>query len=523
MTRQTFVFIVAGLLLVTLGAGGGYWFAMRRMHDLPATPGTASTPTPAAASAPDAKSTTAPGRRVLYWHDPMVPGQKFDKPGKSPFMNMDLVPVYAEDAGISEGGVTITARTAQNLGIRLAEVKQSSLHMSFTTTGAVSVDERTLSAVQARVNGYIEKLHVRAQYDAVGHGQPLLEIYSPEWLAAQEEYLVLRRSTQPDIASLAQAARMRLGLLGVPEAQIQRIEQTDRPAPRITLHAPEAGVVWEISAREGMAVNPGLTLFRLASLNTVWVNAEVPETQAAQVRPGAPVTARVTALPDALYRGTVATLLPDVNATTRTLKARIVLANPGARLKPGMFATLEFGAADKFALTVPTEAVIYTGKRTVVIVEENRGKFRPVEIETGRDNGDMIEVRKGLAAGQKVVASGQFLIDSEASLKTTLNRLQTTSDSTATGMTESVLHTGNGKINRIDAASGTLEITHGPMPTLKWPAMTMMFRADRATLANARVGDDIEFDVLEKPDKDGDYIIARIAPRSKATTAGAKK
>ncbi len=515
MTRQHSVFTLAGLLLAALGTGGGYWFALRRTHVPPATPATS-------AATPDTHSAVLPGRRVLYWHDPMMPGQKFDKPGKSPFMNMDLVPVYAEDTASGDGGVTINARTTQNLGVRLAEVRSLPLPMGFTATGAVGVDERSLSTVQARVNGYIEKLHVRAQYDSVVRGQPLVDIYAPEWLAAQEEYLVLRRATQPDTPALASAARARLLLLGIPQAQITRIEQTGQPAPRVTLHAPEAGVVWEIGAREGAAVNPGLTLFRLASLDTVWVNAEVPESQAALVRPGAPVTARVIALPEALYHGVVATLLPEVNTVTRTFKARVVLTNPQARLKPGMFATLVFGAADKVALTVPSEAVIHTGRRTVVILAEDNGLFRPLEVDTGREVGDVTEIRKGLAAGQKVVVSGQFLIDSEARLKTTLNRLQAAPDAAAASA-KPAQHTGSGKIRRIDAAAGTLEISHGPMPTLQWPAMTMLFRADKATLANVNAGDEIEFDILEKPSKDGDYHITRIAPRGKSSLAGAKK
>jgi Cu(I)/Ag(I) efflux system membrane fusion protein len=421
MKRNTFILMLISFVIISISAAGGYWFALRRQHAGPVAP---AIPAATSAAAP------ASDRRVLYWHDPMVPGTKFDKPGKSPFMDMDLVAVYADEAA-DDGKVIISARTAQNFGIRIAEVKEARMPTGFTATGAVNVDERSLSAVQARVNGYIEKLHVRAQYDRVERGQPLAEIYSPEWLAAQEEYLVLKRSTQPGADVIAQAARVRLTLLGIAETQIQRIEHTGKAEPRVTLHAPEAGVVWEINVRDGMAVSSGMPLFRLANLGSVWVNAEVPETDAALVRPGAVVTARAPALPDALYKGTVATLLPDINAATRTIKARIVLANPGARLKPGMFVSVTFSDDAKPMLTVPAEAVIHTGKRSVVIVaavDEKGGKFRPVDVETGRDSGGMTEIRKGLMPGQKVVASGQFLIDSEASLKTTLNRLQSAPD-----------------------------------------------------------------------------------------------
>jgi membrane fusion protein, copper/silver efflux system len=507
MKRQTWVSILVGLLLSAVGAAGGYWFATRRLHTDPA----AATP---------GKSEPAAGRRVLYWHDPMTPGPKFDKPGKSPFMNMDLMPVYADEAA-NDGKVTISARTAQNLGIRIVEVKESRMPEGFAATGTVSMDERSLSAVQARVNGYVEKLHVRAQYDVVARVQPLVEIYSPEWLAAQAEYLVLRRSTLPGTVSIAQAARARLVLLGVSEAQIQRIEKSGHAEPRVTLYAPEGGVVWEIAAREGMAVNPGVSLFRLANLGSVWVNAEVPETEASRVRPGVQVTARATALPDVVYKGTVATLLPDVSATTRTIKARIVLANPGGRLKPGMFVEVAFGGEAKPMLMVPAESVIHTGKRSVVIVAEDGGKFQPVDVEIGRDNGDMSEIRKGLVAGQKVVASGQFLIDSESSLKTTLTRLESVKDA-VTAPSDSGLknsqHRGSGKVNQIDAKDGTLEISHGPIPALKWPAMTMSFRVeDKGFLKGIKSGDEIEFEINGVPDKDGNHMITRVAPRKQET------
>lgn len=515
MKRHVFVIIVTALLIAGVGVGGGYWFALRSMHAQIATPPAA--PAGSTATTPDSKTGPAVERKPLYWHDPMVPGPKFDKPGKSPFMDMQLVPVYAEE-GADQGKVTISPRTQQNLGIRIVDVKQGNMQMSFTTTGAISVDERSLTAVQARVTGYIEKLNVRAQYDAVARGQPLAEIYSPEWLAAQEEYLVFKRSTQPGLEPLAQAARQRLVLLGVSDAQIQRIEQSGQPTPRVTLHAPEGGIVWELGVREGMSVNPGMVLFRLAGLGSVWVNAEVPEAEAALVRPGVPVTARASAFPETIYKGTVAALLPDVNATTRTIKARIVLANPGGRLKPGMFATVEFDSTAKPALMVPTEAVIHTGTRTVVIVSEDGGKFRPVNVEVARESADMTEIRKGLSAGQKVVASGQFLIDSEASLKSTLTRLES-SESPTTGKSLDGKHMGSAKVTDIDAAKSKIDLSHGPIPSMKWPAMTMGFRVeDKSQLAGLKAGDEIEFELRGEPDKDGDYSITRITKKpAKAT------
>lgn len=510
MKRQATILILGGLALLGAGIGGGYWYALQHMH-----PGTAEQPqtSPGTASNKDEKPGPAADRKLLYWHDPMVPGPKFDKPGKSPFMDMQLVPVYA-DAGADEGQVTISPRTLQNLGIRTVEVKQGRMEKGLTTVGAVSIDERTIVVVQSRVSGYIEKLYVRAQYDPVARGQRLAEIYAPEWLSAQEEYLALKRSSQPGADALAQAARQRLLLLGVSEQQIRSVEQTGKPDARVTLFAPENGLVWELGARDGMAVSPGLTLFKLANLASVWVHAEAPEADAALIKPGAPVEARAAALPEKTFKGKVAALLPDVNPTTRTLKARIVLANPGAQLKPGMYATLDFGVTAKPALMVPSEAVIHTGTRAVVIIAEGGGKFRPANVEVGRESGGMTEIRKGLEPGQQVVASGQFLIDSEASLKSTLSRLESAPDGSADHATGGG-HAGSAKVNAVDIQKGRIDISHGPIPSMKWPEMSMGFVVeDKSLLKSIKPGNEIEFEMRGAPNADGDYVITRIRPKS---------
>jgi Cu(I)/Ag(I) efflux system membrane fusion protein len=404
------------VIVAALGAGGlaGYWLAGARQ--------TVSAPTAAVAERPGSQAQTE--HKVLYWHDPMKPDVKFDKPGKSPFMDMQLVPVYAEESR-NEGAAVTSSRTTQSLGMRTADVLRGALDLTVNAAGAVAVDERSLVTVQARVNGIIEQLYVRAQYDPVARGAPLAAIYSPDWLAAEEEYLALKRNAAMADATLVEAARQRLVWLGVPEAQIRQVEGEGKPNPRVTLLAPESGLVWEIGAREGAAVGPGVTIFRIASLGSVWVNAEIPEAQAGLVGIGAPVEVRTSAFPDRVLKGAVAAILPDVNTQTRTLKARVVVANPGGYLKPGMFANLTFHASTpvREVLLVPSEAVIRTGRRSVVIVAGTDGGLRPVEVEVGREAGDRTEIRKGLDAGQKVVVSGQFLIDSEASLKSALDRM----------------------------------------------------------------------------------------------------
>jgi len=210
----------------------------------------------------------------------------------------------------------------------------------------------------------------------------------------------------------------------MPDTEIARVEREGKPSARVTVTAPRAGIVWEIGMREGMSVMPGVTLFKLAPIGTVWIIADVPEAQSGLVRIGAPVDVRVAAYPDRVWKGSVDALLPEVNVQTRAVRARIVLGNPGGVLKPGMFATVSLGTSTtRPSVLVPAEAVIETGKRSVVIVASGEGRFLPVDVEVGRHSGDLVEIRKGLAAGQRVVVSGQFLIDSEASLKGALSRM----------------------------------------------------------------------------------------------------
>ena len=364
------------------------------------------------------------GRKVLYWHDLMVPGQKFDKPGKSPFMDMELVPVYA-DGDQAPSGVGLKPGVRQNLGIRLAEARKGSLAATLDAVGNVAFNERDLVQLQARSSGYVEKLFVRAPLDPVRKGQALLQLYVPDWVAAQEEYLAVKRMPAgAATAGLLDAALQRMRLAGMTEAQVRLVSASAQISPRITVTAPAAGVVSELSVREGMTVAPGTPLFRINGLRTVWVNAEVPESAAAQVRTGMAVRATSPAFPGTAFTGKVEALLPEVNAATRTLKARIELANPDGKLVPGMFATVHLAPAQgREALLVPSEAVIQTGQRTVVIAIAGDGSFMPVEIVTGTEADGRTEVLKGLEEGQKVVASGQFLIDSEASLRGTLQRL----------------------------------------------------------------------------------------------------
>jgi len=363
------------------------------------------------------------GKRILYWHDPMVPTQRFEHPGNSPFMDMPLVPV--EEGADESGAIEISSRMQQNLGVRTAQVLRGTLEQEIAATATVGYDERDVVLVPARANGFIQRLRARAPLDPVRKGQPLADLYVPDWVAAQEEYLAVKGFKSPGAADLLEGARQRMRLAGMTDDLIRSFETGGKVQSHFTVTAPIAGVIAELSAREGMAVVNGAPLFRINGLATVWINVEVPESFGAQVHPGDAVKARVAALPGTVFDGKVDTVVPHVDVTTRTLTARVELANRDAQLVPGMFVTVQFANGGPLnVLLVPSEAVIETGTRRVVILAEGEGRFRPVNVEIGSEGGGQTEIRSGLAAGQTVVVSGQFLLDSEASLKGTEERLQ---------------------------------------------------------------------------------------------------
>ncbi len=471
-------------LCVGLAAGsGGTWLALQR-----GAHGTAPTLAPAPAQ---------PERKPLYWYDPMVPDQHFDKPGKSPFMDMDLVPKYADEA--EAGTVSIDPRTVQNLGVRTAVAETGRLWRRIDTVGTVMQDDNRVEVVQARAAGYIERLHVRAMNDPVRRGQLLAEVYSPALYTAQEEYrMALKAGDDP--AWLA-AARQKLLLLGVTEGQVAALEAGGPAQRRVAYHAPISGVVSELMVREGASVSEGMPIMTLTDLGRVWVIAQVPEDQAAWVEPGKSAEVRLASRPGEVIEGRVDYLYPDINRTARTLQVRIGLPNPGLVLRPGMYAEVTlYGGASRPAVLVPSEAVITTGKRSLVIVAEAAGKFRPVLVTPGIENEGQTQILSGLEAGARVVVSGQFLIESEANLKGALERLQ--------GPVET--WRGSGEITAVDAARGELEMAHDPIPAIDWPAMTMGFEVrDPALLRGLKKGQKVEFELARAGEG---YVVVAIRP-----------
>jgi len=535
--------IIAALLAAgLLGAGGYGLYALGMRHGSNMAPAGAGGPSESPGTAPAAvpqsiaegeeatrrhisaglkagDTDPATGRKILYYHDPMVPGNKFDKPGKSPFMDMMLVPVYA-DGDADQGQVTVSPRIQQNLGVRTAPVTEGMLSPQVAAVGSIAFNERDQAIVQARATGYVERLHVRATLDRVAKGQPLVDLYVPDWVAAQEEFLSLKRMQGTDLAVLVDGARQRMRQAGMSDEQIRLVEASGKTQARVTVTAPLGGVVVELLAREGMTVMAGATLFRINGLSTVWANAEVPESQSALLRPGAKVQAKSPAAPGETFDGKVQAILPEVNPATRTLKARLELANPGARLVPGMFVQMQFvDMRPAKTLLVPTEAVIQTGKRTVVLLAEDNGRFRPVDVEAGIESGGRTEIKRGLQAGQRVVVSSQFLIDSEASLKGVEARLNEAPKPVAAS--SAARHEGEAKIEAIGKNAVTL--SHGPIPSIKWGPMTMDFKLppQGSLPRHLEAGDRVSFEFYM--DADGLPQLTRISPMASGPQASGSR
>jgi membrane fusion protein, copper/silver efflux system len=398
----------AAVLLAAISAGAGYWFARRGSESAHPAP---------------AMSAGGHERKPLYWYDPMVPNQRFDKPGKSPFMDMQLLPKYADDSAEEgdAGTVRIDPGIVQNIGVRFTQVERGVLSQPVEAVGTLGFNQRDVAVVQARSAGFVTRVYARAPGDVLGRDAAIVDLLVPEWAGAQSEFLVLLKSGDRD---LIDAARQRLSLLGMPPELVAHIEATREPRTTITIRSPLGGVIETLDAREGMTVSAGSTLAKINGLATVWLEAAIPEARGALAQLGKAVEVRLTAYPGQSFKGRVIAVLPQANVETRTVRVRIELPNPQGRLRPGMFAQVRLdNGAQAAALYVASEAIIHTGTRAVVIVADERGRFIPTEVQVGADLSGKTVILRGLTEGQRVVASGQFLIDSEASLKGVLARL----------------------------------------------------------------------------------------------------
>ena len=380
-------------------------------------------------------SATSPpsGRRVLYWYDPMAPGSRFDKPGKSPFMDMQLIPKYADEpaahsaaAAPSGASVSLGAEAIRATGIGTVPVVSGELMHAIRAVGTIQADETKLVHVAARVPGRVERLHANSTGEAVRRGAPLYDLYSPELVATQREYLLALENRQRLTGTgseastgaelLLSASRDRLRLWGVTESQIRQLEKSRRPDLAIAFPSPASGIVLQKNVIAGQYVQEGTDLYLLADLSHVWLLAQVYESDLASLRVGQPASATVNAYPGRAFAGHIAFIEPVLDPQTRTARARIVLPNPQGELKPGMFADARLQIPLGRRLSVPRSAVIDTGARQVVYVETAPGTFAPRDVKVGSTAKDRVEILVGLSEGEKVVSAANFFLDSQAQL-----------------------------------------------------------------------------------------------------------
>ena len=404
MNRKIVVVIVAAALAVAVAAG--YLWGRRTT---PMVPGQGSASVP---------------RKILYWYDPMAPGQHFDHPGPSPQMpSMQLVPKYAGSASSGETA-RISPRIEQNLGMRTSVIRVGVLHRELRVPGVLAWDRRRSVIVSARTDGVLSRLFVRAPFDRVRAGQPLAELLAPAWMSAVAEYRALAHAQSAAARALRSAALQRLHVLGMSAEEIRSADVG--AGGGIMLHAPASGVVSVLDVRQGQQVAAGTTLLRIDDLARLWLDAAIPQAEVAGIGPGTPVAIEVDAFPGRIVAGHVEALLPEVDARTRTETARIALDNPHGTLAPGMYATVRLAIAGTTRHPlVPDEALISTGVQNRVILDLGDGRMAPRAVRIGRSAGGYTEVLAGLKGGERVVTSGQFLIDSEANLDGALQRLTT--------------------------------------------------------------------------------------------------
>ncbi|NNL94638.1 MAG: efflux RND transporter periplasmic adaptor subunit [Xanthomonadales bacterium] len=477
MKRFIYLILVSGAALLA-----GYFFGSQNDSEMQQ---------PATQSEPE----------VLYWVAPMDPDFRRDAPGKSP-MGMDLVPVYAKQSE-ADDSVRINPALQNNLGVRTVRAAVRPLWRQIEATGYVGLDETRISHINLRTEGWIESLAVNAEGERVKRGEVLFELYSPELVNAQKELLqALRRQDQ----RLASGAEEKLRALGMIPSEIETLRTAGKVSQHIKVVAPRDGVVTALNVREGMFVQPNMTIMSLANLDSVWILAEVFESQSEWVATGQAAEASLDYIPGSVFSGEVDYVYPVLDPDTRTLRVRLRFDNPGEKLKPNMYARVSvFGRLRPRALTIPRVALIRGPERDRVVVAQGNGRFRVHEVLAGMESGEWVEVVAGIEEGDEIVTSAQFLIDSEASLAGSILRLgrepEIESDPSP------VTAFGSGWIEEIKPAERRMRISHGPIDALGWPAMNMELEVEPGIeLERFKVGQDIRFQLRQA--ESGRFVVS---------------
>jgi len=501
---------LAALLLLGVAASG-YWFGT---HSSPAT-GTAANPTQAE-------------RKLLYYRNPMGLPDTSPVPKKDP-MGMDYVPVYEGDAESgAHASLSLSNEKVQKLGVKSEAATMRELNRTLRVAGRIEINERRTYAISPKFEGWVERLYANITGQTVSKGQPLFEVYSPELVSAQGEYALAMQGLASLKAADAEAKAGMQQLADASRARLKNWDIADSPntlsadKSRVTFRAPVTGIVLEKKAVQGMRFMPGETLYQIADLASLWVIAEVNEQDIGQVQIGSPAQVTVDAYPGRMFDGKVDFIYPTLNSATRTVQVRIELNNPKGELKPAMFANAQIGVGKSGkVLTVPTSAVIDSGTRQVVLVRLAEGRFEPRAVTLGNRSDSVVEVLSGVAEGEQVVTSANFLLDSESNLKAALGGMSAAASPADVGRDlsrqvglkpdlpiKTVGHQAQGILNSINN-DGTVSITHEPIKSLGWPGMTMDFALTNSSLvAGIKPGSAISFEIVERtPDV---WVITRL-------------
>lgn len=518
---------IGALVVATLAASGGYWAGNR---------GTAGghANAPVAVSTTPAADNTKKERKLLYYRNPMGLPDTSAVPKKDP-MGMDYVPVYEGEADgepAAANQIRISTEKIQKLGVKTEAASLKSLDKVVRAAGRIEPDERRIYAISPKFEGYIERLHVSATGQSVGKGQALFEVYSPELVSAQREYAIAAEGvqslkgasaeTQSGMKQLADASVMRLKNWDISDEQIRALAKAGETKRTLTLRSPVSGIVTEKKALQGMRFMPGDALYQITDLSSVWVLADVFEQDIGLAKSGARAKVMIAAYPDKVFKGKITYVYPTLKAETRTVQVRIELPNPGQLLKPGMFAQVELDvAARNNAVTVPLSAVIDSGIRRIVLVQAKEGRYEPREVKLGARSDSYVEVLEGVKQGEQVVVAANFLLDAESNLKAAVSGFgpagtgspkpaQQQSSIGKSGVAAAG-HQAEGMVDSIDAKTGTLSISHGAVASLKWPAMTMEFKAaNDMLLKTLKPGSTVAFEFVER--QPGEWVITRVRP-----------